>query len=41
MGLATIGIGLLLFVVLVVFTLIISPPSAWVKTKGDDTDERR
>jgi hypothetical protein len=31
MGLAGIGIIVILFLVLVVFTLMISPPSAWVK----------
>jgi hypothetical protein len=32
---AIIGIVLLLFVVLLVFTFMISPPSAWVKSDRD------
>jgi hypothetical protein len=32
---AIIGIVLLLFVVLLVFTFMISPPSAWVKTERE------
>ena len=41
MGLGVIVVGLLLFLFLVIFTLLINPPNAWVQKFTDKKDEHK
>jgi hypothetical protein len=42
MGLGAIVVGLFLFLFLLIFTLLINPPNAWVqKFTGKDKDKNR
>ena len=41
MGLLEIGIGLFLFVFLLIFTLVISPPDAWARKWMGTKDKKK